>query len=82
MSSPYDSSEYRRNRKAVTGLPCARCHADPPSTADHIIPVSRGGTHDVDNLRPLCRRCNSALGGHLNKGKRRLARRRRINRAY
>ena len=34
-------------------------------TADHIIPLSRGGTHDVTNMRALCQHCNSARGsGH------------------
>ncbi len=82
MGSPYDSAEYKRNRKAVIGLPCARCHADPPSTADHIVPISQGGTHDLANLRPLCSRCNSALGGRLNRGKRRPRRRRWRNAKY
>jgi 5-methylcytosine-specific restriction endonuclease McrA len=34
-------------------------------TIDHIIPVSRGGTNDVDNLRLLCRSCNSKKGARL-----------------
>ena len=25
---------------------------------DHVVPKSKGGTNDVDNLRLLCRRCN------------------------
>lgn len=27
-------------------------------TADHIVPLSRGGFHHLDNLQPLCLLCN------------------------
>jgi len=76
MSSPrpYDSPQYQRNRRALIGLPCTRCGI-PADTADHIIPIARGGTHEAINLRPMCGRCNSALGGHMNRGKRRRRRR-------
>jgi len=29
-------------------------------TVDHIIPKSFGGDMSLDNLRPMCRPCNSA----------------------
>lgn len=29
---------------------------------DHIIPISRGGTSDKDNLQTLCRDCNRGKG--------------------
>lgn len=29
---------------------------------DHIIPKSRGGSHDEVNLRTLCTTCNTAKG--------------------
>lgn len=28
----------------------------------HIVAKSRGGSDDIDNLRPICRGCNSAMG--------------------
>ena len=54
---------YRRNRLILLAdkPPCYRC-GKPADTADHIIEVDRGGTNDMDNLRPACRRCNSQTG--------------------
>lgn len=43
------------------GLACKSCGIylpDGPFELDHCIPWSAGGTHDSDNLRALCVRCN------------------------
>ena len=41
---------------------CCDCGASPANGAllevDHTIPVSKGGTNDLDNLRTLCSECN------------------------
>jgi 5-methylcytosine-specific restriction endonuclease McrA len=47
---------------------CALCGSSADPTVDHIVPLSRGGSrHDRENLRRLCRSCNSRLGARLGK---------------
>lgn len=31
-----------------------------PVTQDHVVPMSRGGRHEITNLQPLCQSCNSS----------------------
>ena len=43
------------------GYRCRECGASKDETSleiDHIVPVARGGTNDIDNLQTLCRECN------------------------
>lgn len=62
--NPYSSAEYKRNRKEIleaSGYTCHYC-GNPANTADHIIPVSKGGGHEKSNLLPACTNCNSGRG--------------------
>lgn len=38
---------------------CAECESTANLTLDHIIPVSKGGTNEDENLQLLCRPCNN-----------------------
>ena len=44
------------------GNKCLRCNRRRKLTADHVIPVSKGGTSNIDNIQPLCGPCNSSKG--------------------
>lgn len=39
---------------------CRKCNV--PLEADHVLPVSKGGTSDITNIQPLCRTCNASKG--------------------
>lgn len=38
---------------------CFYCRQPKKLSIDHDIPLSRGGTDDIDNILPACRSCNS-----------------------
>jgi 5-methylcytosine-specific restriction endonuclease McrA len=40
---------------------CAYC-GDQAEDRDHVIPLSRAGTHYIDNIVPACGHCNSSKG--------------------
>jgi hypothetical protein len=40
------------------GNKCIRCEATKRLEVDHIVPISQGGTADLDNLQILCVSCN------------------------
>lgn len=62
----------RRTRKANNGVyeistkdfrkllgPCFYCGSKENIGMDHVIPISRGGTHGIGNLVPACIKCNN-----------------------
>lgn len=41
---------------------CQYCGDQFDLTCDHIVPLNRGGTNDIENLTTACRFCNSSKG--------------------
>jgi 5-methylcytosine-specific restriction endonuclease McrA len=47
--------------RQLFGNSCYACgRSDVFLDKDHIIPVSKGGTNNKDNIAPLCKRCNNS----------------------
>ena len=44
------------------GPACLCCGQIKPHTMDHIIPISCGGPHTIDNVQPICLDCNISKG--------------------
>lgn len=61
----YNEWENIRERVfALKGRCCAHCGATVGEIhVHHIIPVSLGGTNDMDNLIPLCKSCHEKVHG-------------------
>jgi hypothetical protein len=51
---------FRRDRDR-----CVECGSDFDIQYDHVIPVARGGSNEVDNLQILCATCNRKKGTSL-----------------
>lgn len=62
------SRGYLKHRDSVfdrDGNQCVYCGSTENLTLDHVIPISKGGSDDQDNLVCCCKRCNSSKNDKL-----------------
>lgn len=60
---PYQvSNETREAVFERDGNRCLKCGSSNDLSIDHVVPLSKGGDNDTDNLQTLCKTCNSSKG--------------------
>lgn len=47
---------------AACGHSCVKCGSQEMIVKDHITPIYQGGSDGIENIQPLCNRCNSSKG--------------------
>ncbi|MFI0968064.1 HNH endonuclease [Streptomyces sp. NPDC021080] len=57
-SRPSDWTRRRARALARDRFTCRQCGAREHLEVDHIVPVARGGSWDLDNLWVLCASCH------------------------
>lgn len=61
----YSDQNWRaiRQRVLLRDPICKRCHTQPSTRADHIVPRSQGGSDEMSNLQGLCVVCHNRKSG-------------------
>lgn len=54
--------EQLKAKWLYTCLGCLRKEPEIKLQADHVVPLVMGGSDDINNIQPLCGRCNSCKG--------------------
>jgi len=57
-ATPIDRSLKTKEYRWLYQQPCSYC-LGPGGEIDHVVPLSKGGNHTIDNLVAACRSCNA-----------------------
>jgi len=55
-----------KNAFANSCLLCGKTELEVQLVPDHIVPISFGGSSNINNIQPLCKRCNSIKSNREN----------------
>lgn len=61
----WEPEQWQLVCETAWGGACAYCGDAIPTTIDHVVPLSRDGSHYPENLVPACKPCNSSKGAKL-----------------
>ena len=59
ITIPPEVRKYVFERDHNSCQSCGQTNQQTELTIDHIIPLARGGSHDLSNLQTLCHYCNA-----------------------
>ena len=66
LQTPFPcTGKQRLVRLAMFGNKCAYCGQSGKITADHVVPLNRGGLDEALNIVPCCKTCNSSKNANL-----------------
>lgn len=57
--------ETRRIVHERSAYRCVTCGTHENLTIDHIIPLAKGGSNEIENLQTMCRSCNCKKGDRV-----------------
>ena len=63
---PPDWEEISRQVRDRDGYRCGNCGSKTNLHVHHIVPLARGGTNQLSNLRTLCEDCHKKIHPHMN----------------
>lgn len=66
LAGPYYTGEQWQTLLDICGNKCLACGSTENIEADHVIPVSKGGSNNISNIQPLCMSCNRSKHNNHN----------------